>query len=137
MTETTKKKIRILMIDDDPGLCELIKHGLGFDGRYKVLTAHGGNIGAWLASCKWHKPNLILLDIKMPGVDGFQVLEKIRSLPQTKYTPVIIFTAFDDPAFKIKAEGFYCDGYLLKSESMEVLKRKIEEVLKSRGLLED
>ena len=137
MTEKAKKKFRILIIDDDPDLCQVIKHGLGFDGRYKVLTARGGNIGTWLASCKWHRPNLILLDIKMPGMDGFQVLEKIRSLPQTKYTPVIMFTSFDDPAFKIKAQGLYCDGYLLKSESMEVLKRKIEEVLKNRGLSED
>ena len=137
MAETEKKKLRILIIDDDPDMCELIKHDLGSDGRYKVLVAHGGNVGTWLASCKWHKPNLILLDIKMPGMDGFQALEKIRSLPQTKYTPVIMFTAFDDPAFKIKAEGLYCDGYLLKSESKEVLLSKIEEVLKNRGLLED
>ena len=137
MTETTKKKFRILMIDDDLVMCQIIKQGLGSDGRYKVLTAHGGNIGSWIASCKWHKPNLILLDIKMPGMDGFQVLEKIRSLPQTKYTPVIMLTCFDDPAFKIRAQGLYCDGYLLKSESIEVLKGKIEEVLKARGLLED
>ena len=137
MTETAKKKFRILIIDDDPEMCKLIKYGLEFDGRYKVLIAHGGNIGTWLASCKWHKPNLILLDIKMPGKDGFQVLEKIRSLPQTRYTPVIMLTSFGDPAFKIKAEGLYCDGYVLKSESMEVLKGKIEEVFKNRGLLED
>jgi CheY-like chemotaxis protein len=135
MIEATGKKIRILMIDDDPDTCQLIKHSLELGGRYKVLVAHGGNIGTWLASCRWHKPNLILLDIKMPGMDGFQVLEKIRSLSQTKYTPVIMFTSFDDPAFKIKAEALYCDGCLLKSESTEVLERKIEEVLKNRGLL--
>ena len=137
MTETAEKKFRILMIDDDPDMCQLIKHSLELGGRYKVLIAHGGNIGTWLASCKWHKPNLILLDIKMPDMDGFQVLEKIRLLPQTRYTPVIMITSFDDPAFKIKAEGLYCDGYVLKSESTEVLKGKIEEVLKNRGLLED
>ena len=136
MTETVKKKFRILMIDDDPDMCQLIKLRLEFDGRYKVLIAHGGNIGTWLASCKWHKPNLILLDIMMPGIDGFQVLEKIRSLPQTRYTPVIMFTNFDNPEFRIKAQGFYCDAWVLKSESIEVLMGKIEEVLKSRGLLE-
>ena len=137
MTEAQENKLRILMIDDDPDLCQLIKHSLELSGRYKVLIAHGGNIGTWLASCQWHKPNLILLDIKMPGMDGFQVLEKIRSSPETKYTPVIIFTSFDDPAFKIKAESLYCDGCILKSESAEVLEGKIEEVLKNRGLLEN
>ena len=134
---TNPKKFRILMIDDDPDVCEVIKYSLKLDGKYKVLIAHGGNVGTWLASCKWHKPNLILLDIKMPGIDGFQVLEKIRSLPQTKYTPVIMLTSYDDPAFRVKAEGLYCDGYVLKTESMEVLKGKIEEVLKNRGLLGD
>jgi DNA-binding response OmpR family regulator len=78
-----------------------------------------------------------LLDIKIPGMDGFQVLEKIRSNPQTQYTPVIIFTSFDDSSFKIKAEGLYCDGYILKSESFEALEAKIEEVLKNHGLLEN
>ena len=137
MTETAGKKLKILMIDDNPDMCQLIKLRLEFDGRYKVLIAHGGNIGTWLASCKWHKPNLILLDIMMPGIDGFQVLVKIRLLPQTRYIPVIMFTDFDNPAFKIKAEGLYCDAWVPKSESIEVLMGKIEEVLKSRGLLED
>jgi CheY-like chemotaxis protein len=118
-------------------MCQLIKHSLELGGRYKVLIAHGGNIGTWLAFCQWHKPNLILLDIKIPGMDGFQVLEKIRSNPQTQYTPVIIFTSFDDSSFKIKAEGLYCDGYILKSESFEALEAKIEEVLKNHGLLEN
>ncbi len=137
MAETEQKKLRILMIDDDADICQLIKHGLELEGKYKVLIASGGNIGTWLASCRWHKPSLILLDIKMPGMDGFQVLEKLRNASETKYTPVVIFTAFDDPAFKVKAEGLYCDGCLLKSESMEVLKQKIEGILKNRGLLED
>ena len=136
MTETVKKKIKILMIDDDLDMCQLIKLRLEFGGKYKVLIAHGGNIGTWLASCKWHKPNLILLDIMMPGIDGFQDLEKIRALPQTRYTPVVMFTNFDDLAFKIKAQSFYCDAWVLKSESIEVLMGKIGEVLKSRGLLE-
>jgi DNA-binding response OmpR family regulator len=136
MAQNSEKKFRILMIDDDPDACQLIKHGLELDSRYRVLIAHGANLGTWLASCQWHKPSLILLDIKMPGTDGFQALKKIRLLPQTKYTPVIILTAFDESAFKIKAEGLYCDGWVLKTESMEVLKAKIEEVLKNRGLLE-
>jgi two-component system alkaline phosphatase synthesis response regulator PhoP len=135
MSEPQEKKLKILIIDDDQDTCRLAKYILELDGRYKVLIATGGGIGAWIASCRWHKPSLILLDIKMPGMDGFQVLEKIRAHPRTKYIPVIIYTAFDDPAFKIKVEGFYCDGWVLKTESTEVLKGKIEEVLKNRGLL--
>jgi CheY-like chemotaxis protein len=137
MDEMMEKKIRILMIDDDPDICQLVKHGLELEGRYKVLIASGGNIGTWLASCQWHKPSLIVLDIKMPNMDGFQVLEKLRSAPQTKYIPIIMFTAYDDPAFKVKAEALYCDGCVLKSESTQVLQEKIEAVLKNRGLLED
>jgi CheY-like chemotaxis protein len=136
MAKIMEKKLRILMIDDNPDMCKLIKFRLEFSGRYKVLIARGGNIGTWLASCKWHKPNLILLDIMMPGIDGFQVLEKIRSLSPTRYIPVIMFTNFDNPAFKIKAEGLYCDAWVPKSESIEALMGKIEEVLKNRGLLE-
>ncbi|MDD4939593.1 MAG: response regulator [Candidatus Omnitrophica bacterium] len=131
----TGQKFKILIIDDDPDISHLMKLYLSSTGRYKVLLAGGGNIGMWLSSCKWHKPHLILLDIKMPGMDGFQVLKEIRAMPQTRYTPVIMFTAYDDPAFVVKAEGLYCDGYVLKSEGFEVIEAKIQEVLKKRGLL--
>lgn len=128
------KQIKILVIDDEPVVCEFVKKGLQ-RRNYKVLVAKKGTIGLLLASCKWHKPNLVLLDLMMEGIDGFEVLRKLRNNPQTKYIPVIIVTARLDYASKIKAEGLYCDDYIVKPVTLETLVTKIEELLIKRGII--
>jgi len=125
--------IKVLIIDDDPMICEVIKKGLQVLGGYKVLTASGGNIGGWLAACKWHRPDIVLLDIMMKGIDGFEVLRKLREEKTTAYIPVIMLTGRGDVSSKIKAEGLYCDDYLVKPVELKVIKEKIEEILTKRG----
>lgn len=127
------KMMRILLVDDDPTICEYVKKGLQRSGEYKVLTAKGGNIGVWLASCKWHKPDLILLDLMMEGMNGFEVLKILRNDKRTTYVPVIILTARTDYASQIKAEGLYCDDYIVKPVDLETLKERIKKVLVKRG----
>jgi DNA-binding response OmpR family regulator len=130
-----EKLFKILVVDDDQAICKVVKDSLQATGRYKVLIARGGGMGMWLSSCKWHKPDLILLDIRMGDINGLEVLEKIRATKETTYTPVIMLTGFADPDLRLKAEGLYCDAYVIKSEGMAVLRARIEEVLKRRGLL--
>jgi len=127
------KKIKVLVIDDEPEICALIKYFLTQSGNYKVLIAKGGSIGAFLASLSWHKPDLIILDIMMPGIDGFEALRRIKEDKKTMYIPVIMLTARNDPASKVKAEGLYCDDYIVKPVELAVLKSRIEEVLRRHG----
>jgi len=133
MQEENQNKIKVLLIDDDPDFCFLFKEGLQCSDKFKVLVAKGGNVGAWLASCRWHKPDVIILDILMPGINGFDVLEKLRKDKRTMYAPIIMCSAVSDPAAKIKAEGLYCDDYITKPASIESIIEKINEVLKKRG----
>ncbi|MBI4982969.1 MAG: response regulator [Candidatus Omnitrophica bacterium] len=134
MAEKKVNGIKILVIDDDAQICELVKEGLSQWG-YKVLTAKAGNIGIWIADCKWHKPDLIILDLMMQGIDGFEVLRRLREDKLTAYMPVIIMTGKTDYASQLKAEGLYCDDYIVKPVSLEVLRSRIEQVLKKRGII--
>jgi DNA-binding response OmpR family regulator len=100
-----------------------------------VLVARKGTIGLLLATSRWHKPNLVLLDLMMEGIDGFEVLRRLKKNRLTMYLPVIIVTAKLDYESQIKAEGLYCDDYIVKPVDLDTLVCRIQAVLKKRGLL--
>ena len=129
------RKIRILIIDDDKDFCNFIKKNLQLLGNYKVIIAKGGNMGMWFSQCHWHKPDLILLDIMMPGMDGYEILRRLKKDNKTVLIPIIMLTAKGDISSKIKAEGFYCDDYLTKPVETTVLMSAIEKVLAKRGIM--
>lgn len=131
------KKFKILMIDDDKGICDLVKEYFQLTGKYKVLLASEGDIGIRLAFLRWHKPHIVLLDLSMPGIDGFEVLRRLRNDKETSYIPVVILTGRSDYASQIKAEGLYCDDYIVKPVDLNVLKSRIEKVLAKRGIAAD
>lgn len=83
----------ILVIDDDPDDLHLVEKILQLHGQYHLTTARGGMEG--LAALKTFRPHAIILDLFMPGLDGFTLLESIRSDPSFRDVPVIIFTAGD------------------------------------------
>lgn len=130
------EEIKILVVDDDPVICEYIKKGLARRGGYRVMVAKKGTIGLMFASSKWHKPDLVLLDLMMEGIDGFEVLRRIRKDPQTMYIPVIIITARLDCESKIRAEGLYCDDYITKPVELSTIIERIQALLKKRGLID-
>ena len=123
-------KTRILIVDDDQMLLDMYKERLEASG-YDVITAANGEEG--LAKAIDYLPHCILLDVMMPKVNGFQVLENIRSTSETKNIPVIMLTAMvqDDNRRKGLSEG--ADDYLIKSETVpkDVI-TKIEAVIKKR-----
>lgn len=126
-----KEKIKILIIDDEKDLCFVIKKNLEADERYKVITATNAIKG--LIAARWHKPDLILLDIMMPVMDGFEVLKKIKTNRRTLSIPVIMLTARGDEESKVKAAGLYNEQYIVKPIETDALKAKIESVLSLRG----
>ena len=124
---------RILIIDDEEDFCSLVKIALDTRGDFEVSIATNGNDGIELA--KIEKPDLILLDITMPEIDGFQVLEKLKKNKSTMAIPVVMLTARDNPEFKHKAAQLYNEAYMTKPIEIATLKSTIEEVLKRRGSL--
>jgi len=134
MVETTKRKI--LLIDDEVSLLEVIKTNLEIEG-YEVVTEMSGETG--LVSAVVDQPDVILLDIMMPDVDGWEICQRLRSDPRTKYIPVIMLTALDETQHVVK--GFECgaDDYLAKPFDNAELFARIKSVLTkaSRGMAVD
>jgi CheY-like chemotaxis protein len=120
---------KILIIDDDKDFCYVIKRRLSDLGGYKVLIAKGNNMGRWIARCRWHKPDLILLDIMIPQVDGFEILKRLKQDSITSAIPVIILSAKTEPESKKRARALGCEDYILKPVEAEVLQARIEKVL--------
>jgi signal transduction histidine kinase len=84
---------RLLVIDDDPAVCDLMRRICAKEG-FEVVTAGNGREG--LALARERRPDLITLDIVMPGMDGWEVLQEIRGDPALKRTPVVVVTIVDD-----------------------------------------
>ena len=125
---------KILIIDDEEDLSFFVKANLELVEGYEVATAISGKEGIRVAAS--YKPDVILLDIMMPGLDGYETLDKLKSSKKTMAIPVIMLTAKADEEAKIKAATFYNEDYLVKPVQIDVLKAKIEEVLKRRNFEE-
>lgn len=125
-------KKKVLIIDDEESFCKLVKMNLELDETFKVETATDGKKGLELA--KRFKPDVIILDIMMPKMSGFEVLEKMKKDPQTITIPVVMLSAKEDMDFQVKAAQLYDELYLVKPIDAPTLKSKIEEVLTRRGI---
>lgn len=106
------ERIRILVVDDEPMVCEHLTTILNLgDGLEVVDIAHDG--AAAVESVLRHRPDVVLLDLRMPGVDGFAALERIRALRQP---PVVVaLTTFDTDQHVLRSLRGGAAGYLLKS----------------------
>ncbi len=82
---------RVLIIDDQPSSARIVEEALAANGKYRIYTAHSGAEGISLVARR--HPDLIILDLRMPGMDGFAVLNELRSNPETARIPIMIVTA--------------------------------------------
>ena len=123
-------KERILAIDDDEIIRVLAMKTLSHFG-YEVSVAENGPDGLRLMEEK--KPDLILLDIMMPEMDGIEVLRKIKKNPQFAQIPVIMFTAITERGTVVEAIRLGALDYIMKPFRGAVLRDRIENVLGSRG----
>lgn len=122
-----KKKKHILVIDDERALLKLVKNILEPKG-YKVSLAASGHSG--LALMEKEHPDLIILDMKMPGLNGFQVLDLIR---QRSNVPVIMLTGVIDKNILSKSLNIGADDYITKPFNPDVLVARIEAKLRRAG----
>lgn len=122
------RKKRILVIDDEEDFCKLVRMNLLLLGNFRVAIATNGKEGIKIA--KNTRPDLILLDILMPDMDGFEVLDKLKKDENTMDIPVVMLTAKGDEASRIRAMELYDEEYITKPIEAQELKTKIEEVLR-------
>jgi len=124
MVEIAKRKI--LVVDDEIALLEIMRTNLEIEG-YEVVTELSGETG--LVSAVVDQPDVIILDIMMPDVDGWEICQRLRADPRTKYIPVIMLTALDESQHVVK--GFECgaDDYLAKPFANAELFARIKSVL--------
>ncbi|MDG5766910.1 response regulator transcription factor [Balneolales bacterium ANBcel1] len=120
-------KTLILVVDDEHDILELVEYNLIKQG-HDVIMADNGADGILLA--EKHKPNLILLDIMMPKMDGHQVLSHLKSHASLKGTPVIFLTAKSDEETEVKGLDQGADDYLTKPISISKLMSRIKAVLR-------
>lgn len=118
---------KILVIDDDKAINELIKINLELSG-FDVICAFDGVRGFALA--KQENPDLIILDVMMPEVDGYTVAKRIRENETIKNTPIIMLTALNMLQDKAKGYDIGIDDYLTKPFEIEELKMRIKALLK-------
>ena len=118
---------KILVIDDEPLVVEVLKIRLRMN-NYQVITACDGVEGVERALRE--KPDLIILDIVMPGLDGYQVCQKLKEDGKTKTIPVIILTALGQSAERKKGFSFGAYDYIFKPYDDEELLNSIERALK-------
>lgn len=111
METTTNQEINILVIDDDPLMQKVIEACLIKD-NYRLFFAPNGETGLEMA--RQYMPDLILLDVVMPGMDGFEVCNRMRRDDQLLYIPIIIITALDDRDSKIQGLEAGADDYICK-----------------------
>jgi DNA-binding response OmpR family regulator len=118
---------RILVIDDDPTISGVLRRGLTYEG-YRVDLASSGPQG--LTMCRDSNPDLIILDLMLPGLDGMAVLERLRSADAE--LPVMLLTARDGSDVQVRGLERGADDYVVKPFTFEVLAARIKALLRRR-----
>ena len=126
--ETVPK--RILVIEDDSDALKFITESLKRVG-YKVIGVGSGEEG--LEKFREEKQDLVILDITLPGIDGWEVLKKIKSGWRSKKIPVIMLTAKDSDTDKLKGYDFGADFYVTKPFNIQKLLPVIRNIIMERS----
>src|SRR5688500_10084921 len=105
------RRTKILVVEDNLGTRSTLEYALEFEGYDVRGVSDDDEVAGALLD---HRPHLVILDVMMPGKDGFEVLRDIRSDADTKELPVLMLTALDDPASTWKGWSGGCDYYMNK-----------------------
>ena len=124
-------KETILVVEDEEDIRELLKYNLEKEG-YQVFGAVTGE--AALQAVRDRRPDLVLLDLMLPGIDGLEVCRKIRRETQTRYLPIIMLTAKGEEADIVTGLELGADDYVTKPFSPRVLLARLRAALRRRGL---
>ena len=129
MSNTIRNKI--LIIEDDPGICTFLRAALTSEGYHVIVVSSGGSALEMVAS---HCPDCILLDLGLPDMDGNQVIEGVR---QWASTPIIVISARSVEADKVQALDLGADDYITKPFGTNELLARIRTALRHRRTVTD
>ncbi|MBW7885684.1 MAG: response regulator transcription factor [Caldilineaceae bacterium] len=121
---SSQPKKTILVVDDEPRMVRFVKMNLDLEGYITLEANHGQQA---LEKVRDHQPDLVILDVEMPGMDGFETLRRIREISEV---PVIILTVRSDEEDRIKGLDLGADDYVTKPFSPRELSSRIRAVLR-------
>jgi len=132
MSTATKQKI--LIVDDEPDILELIEYNLKKEG-YQVYTASNGQEG--VAQARKLRPDLIILDIMMPKMDGIEACRIMRTMPEFKSTFMVFLTARSEEYSEIAGFNVGADDYIAKPIKPRALVSRINAILRRNNMPEE
>jgi len=122
-----KKHIKILLVDDEPDILEIVGYNLSSEG-YKLFTAENGAQALKIA--KKEKPHLIILDVMMPEMDGIEACEKLRAIPDLSESIITFLTARGEDYSQMAGFDAGADDYITKPVKPKVLVSKVKALLR-------
>lgn len=120
---------KILVVDDDPNLLRLVELILK-RAQYNVITSTTGEIG--IEKARTEKPDLVLMDVMLPGIDGFQTVKQIRQIPECANIPIVFLSASDSTESKVKGLRGGGSDYITKPVKTGELLARLEAHLRSK-----
>jgi two-component system alkaline phosphatase synthesis response regulator PhoP len=122
-----KSDIKILLVDDEPDILEIVGYNLSSEG-YKIVTANNGIEG--VKQAKKEKPQLIILDVMMPEMDGIEACERIRKIPELNDVVITFLTARGEDYSQVAGFDAGADDYITKPIKPKVLVSKVKALLR-------
>ena len=124
----------VLVADDAENVRSLFSQLLASDG-YTVLTAADGDSA--LEAAQRHRPHVLLLDVRMPGADGIEVCRRVKSVPETRLTPVILITGLADSSDRMEGIEAGCDDFLTKPVNPHELRARVRVLSRMKQLIDE
>lgn len=121
--------LNILLIEDDPDIQKMVQLSLKYQGGHSVSVASGGQEG--LVKARAERPDLILLDVMMPEMDGYEVCQRLKADPETASIPVVFLSARAQQSEIQKGKDLGAAGYLVKPFDPMTLSSYLEAILES------
>ncbi len=128
MATPAGRQYRVLLVDDNPNLLQLMLHSFHLLGNYEVITAENGIEG--LERVQEAHPDCIVIDVKMPGLNGHQLVRALRGDPSTTHIPLIMLTAMAQEKDRYEGLASGADRYLVKPVKPSALVTVIQEAIR-------
>ncbi|MGE3164777.1 MAG: response regulator [Planctomycetota bacterium] len=125
------KRSKVLLIEDEADLLEMVQYNLEREG-YRVISSRDGELGLELA--REEAPDLVLLDLMLPGLDGIEVCRKLKEDPVTRPIPIVMVTAKGEETDVVLGLGVGADDYVTKPFSPKELTARVKAVLRRAPL---
>ncbi|MBF03473.1 MAG: DNA-binding response regulator [Flavobacterium sp.] len=122
-----KKEIKILLVDDEPDILEIVGYNLSQEG-YQIVTATNGKEA--ITKAKKELPHLIIMDVMMPEMDGIEACENIRKFPELEHTIITFLTARSEDYSQVAGFDAGADDYIAKPIKPKILVSKVKALLR-------